>query len=45
MLLQVLGNPAKLKAKTGWTPKITFRELVEDMVKADLKAVKESEFE
>ncbi|RYG89884.1 MAG: GDP-mannose 4,6-dehydratase [Alphaproteobacteria bacterium] len=33
----LLGNPAKAKAKLGWTPKITFEELVSEMVREDLK--------
>ena len=32
----LIGNPAKAKAKLGWTPKITFKELVRLMVDADL---------
>lgn len=34
----LLGNPAKAKAKLGWTPKVKFEQLVEIMMKADLKA-------
>lgn len=33
----LLGDPAKAKAKLGWTPKISFRELVAEMVREDLK--------
>jgi len=33
----LLGNPAKAKAKLGWTPKITFKELVTEMVQKDLE--------
>jgi GDPmannose 4,6-dehydratase len=33
----LLGDPAKAKAKLGWEPKISFRELVSEMVKADLE--------
>lgn len=33
----LLGDPAKAKAKLGWEPKICFRELVSEMVKADLE--------
>ena len=33
-------NPAKAKEKLGWTPKITFDELVSEMVKQDLKDAK-----
>lgn len=34
----LLGDPAKAKQKLGWTPRTSFRELVELMVDADLKA-------
>ena len=33
---QLIGNPARARAELGWTPKTTFRELVEMMVDADL---------
>jgi len=33
----LLGNPAKAKEKLNWQPKISFNELVELMVRADLK--------
>jgi GDPmannose 4,6-dehydratase len=36
----LLGNPAKAKEKLGWTPKITFDELVAEMVKHDLENAK-----
>ncbi len=36
----LLGNPAKAKSKLGWTPKITFEELVRMMVEADLREAK-----
>ncbi|MCF6237087.1 MAG: GDP-mannose 4,6-dehydratase [Gammaproteobacteria bacterium] len=32
----LLGDPTKAKEKLGWTPKITFEELVKDMMEADL---------
>lgn len=32
---QLLGNPAKAKAKLGWVPRVTFEELVNIMMKAD----------
>lgn len=32
----LLGDPAKAKAKLGWTPKISFDELVSEMVQQDL---------
>ncbi len=33
----LLGDPSRAKEKLGWTPKITFAELVESMVREDLK--------
>jgi len=33
----LLGDSTKAKEKLGWTPNITFAELVEEMVEADLK--------
>jgi len=33
----LLGDPSKAKKKLGWTPKVTFRELVSEMVREDLK--------
>ncbi|MFO1272284.1 MAG: GDP-mannose 4,6-dehydratase [Rubrivivax sp.] len=36
----LLGDPSKAKAKLGWTPKITLRELVREMVEADFTAAK-----
>ena len=33
----LLGDPSKAKEKLGWTPKITFQELVAEMVREDLK--------
>ncbi|QDU20025.1 GDP-mannose 4,6-dehydratase [Urbifossiella limnaea] len=32
----LIGDPAKAKAKLGWKPEVTFEQLVERMVKADL---------
>lgn len=34
----LLGDPSKAKTKLGWTPKITFEELVAEMVREDLKS-------
>ena len=34
----LLGDPTKAKEKLGWTPKISFKQLVEEMVQADLQA-------
>jgi len=37
---RVVGDAGKLKAKTGWEAKITFEELVADMVLSDLEKIK-----
>ncbi|TCV79113.1 GDP-mannose 4,6-dehydratase [Sulfurirhabdus autotrophica] len=34
----LLGDPSKAKEKLGWTPKISFKSLVAEMVREDLKA-------
>ena len=39
----LLGDPSKAKEKLGWTPKITFAELVAEMVREDLKAAERDE--
>jgi GDPmannose 4,6-dehydratase len=39
----LLGDASKAKAKLGWVPKITFTELVSEMVQEDLKAAKRDE--
>jgi GDPmannose 4,6-dehydratase len=39
----LLGNPTKAKEKLGWAPKITFDELVAEMVREDFKAAKRDE--
>jgi len=39
----LLGDPSKAKQKLGWTPKITFQELVAEMVREDLKAAERDE--
>lgn len=33
----LLGDPSKAKEKLGWTPKISFEQLVAEMVREDLK--------
>jgi GDPmannose 4,6-dehydratase len=33
----LLGDPAKAKAKLGWTPEVTFEQLIAEMVEADLE--------
>ncbi|MBR8830109.1 MAG: GDP-mannose 4,6-dehydratase [Chroococcopsis gigantea SAG 12.99] len=35
----LIGNPAKAREKLGWTPSVTFEELVHLMVDADLAAL------
>lgn len=39
----LLGDPKKAKEKLGWVPKITFRELVKEMVVADLRDAERDE--
>ncbi|MBV5330736.1 MAG: GDP-mannose 4,6-dehydratase [Chlorobium sp.] len=39
----LLGDPSKAKEKLGWTPKITFDELVAEMVREDLKTAERDE--
>ena len=39
----LLGDASKAKAKLGWTPKISFHELVKEMVREDLKAAERDE--
>ena len=39
----LLGDPSKAKEKLGWTPKITFDELVAEMVREDLKSAERDE--
>jgi GDPmannose 4,6-dehydratase len=39
----LLGDPSKAKAKLGWEPKITFQELVAEMVRADLEGSRRDE--
>ena len=36
----LLGDPTKAREKLGWTPAITFDEMVGEMVRADLKAAR-----
>jgi GDPmannose 4,6-dehydratase len=35
----LIGDPTKARTKLGWSPKVTFRKLVEIMVDADLAAL------
>ncbi len=39
----LLGDPQKAKQKLGWEPKITFDELVAEMVREDLEEAKKDE--
>ena len=39
----LIGDPAKAKEKLGWTPKITFDELVAEMVCEDMKSAERDE--
>ncbi|MEK6749723.1 MAG: GDP-mannose 4,6-dehydratase [Pseudomonadota bacterium] len=39
----LLGDPSRAKQKLGWTPKITFHELVKEMVREDLKSAQRDE--
>lgn len=39
----LLGDASKAKAKLGWVPKISFSELVAEMVREDLKAAERDE--
>lgn len=36
----LLGDPSKAKQKLGWVPKVTFQELVSEMVRVDLEKAK-----
>ena len=39
----LLGDPSNAKNKLGWVPKVTFKELVAEMVREDLKAAERDE--
>jgi len=39
----LLGDPSKAKEKLGWEPKISFNELVAEMVREDLKTAEKDE--
>ena len=39
----LLGDPTKAKEQLGWTPKITFAQMVEEMVRADLQDAKKEQ--
>jgi len=38
----LIGDPAKAKAKLGWEPTVTFEQMIEKMVDADLAALKKA---
>lgn len=40
----LLGDPTKAREKLGWVPKISFEEMVSEMVKEDLKLAERGEF-
>lgn len=39
----LLGDPSKAKRKLGWVPKISFEELVSEMVREDLRSAQRDE--
>jgi GDPmannose 4,6-dehydratase len=39
----LLGDPTKAKEKLGWMPKISFEEMVEEMVREDMEEAKRDE--
>jgi len=39
----LLGDPTKAKQKLGWAPRVTFAELVSEMVREDLKSAERDE--
>lgn len=39
----LLGDPSKAKTKLGWSPKITFRDLVSEMMREDMKQAQRDE--
>jgi GDPmannose 4,6-dehydratase len=39
----LLGDPTKAKEKLGWEPKVTFEELVSEMVRVDIDAAQRDE--
>ena len=39
----LLGDPTKANERLGWRPKVTFKELVSEMVREDLKSAKRDE--
>jgi GDPmannose 4,6-dehydratase len=39
----LLGDPSKAKSKLGWSAKVGFEQLVEEMASEDLKAAERDE--
>jgi GDPmannose 4,6-dehydratase len=39
----LLGDPSKAKSKLGWSAKVSFEQLVEEMASEDLKAAERDE--
>jgi GDPmannose 4,6-dehydratase len=39
----LLGDPTKARQKLGWEPKISFKELVSEMVREDIKSAERDE--
>jgi GDPmannose 4,6-dehydratase len=39
----LLGDATKAKTRLGWTPQVRFKELVQEMVREDLKAAERDE--
>ena len=39
----LLGDPSKGKEKLGWKPKVSFEDLVKEMIRADLEEAKKDE--
>jgi len=38
----LLGDPSKAREKFGWQPKVTFEDLVKDMMESDLVLMKKN---
>lgn len=38
-----MGDAGKARQKLGWTPRISFKELVSEMMREDLKAAERDE--
>ena len=38
---QLLGDPTKAREQLGWTPKVTFKQLVKMMVESDLAVARQ----